>query len=116
MPHLVAVVKSGKAPGLTMQNVMPAWWRTSTWWGQLPEEGVVHASFDICYLQEKYPLNNTVHYCPAFVAANKSGCPMKNRRKKSALEQALEENNEKRMMAKKNSKKIEAAETENEND
>ena len=114
MPHLVAVVKSGKAPGLTMQNIMPAWWRTTTWRGQVPEKGVIHTNFDIRYLKDKYPPNNTMRYCPDFVAANKSGRPKKNRRKKSALEQALEANKKKRKRAKKNSKKDKSGKSDNE--
>jgi hypothetical protein len=110
--HLMAVVKSGRAAGLTMQNVIPALWRTTTWQGQIPEEGVVHVSFDIRYLQDKYLPNNTVRYCPDFVAANKSGHPKKNRHRKSASEQALEANNKKRKRVKKNSKKIISAESE----
>ena len=101
--HLVALVKSGKANGVTLLKAMPGWWKTSTWRFQLPENANIYANFDIKYLKDTYPPNNTVRYCPDFVAPNKAGRPRKNMRKKSALEQALEANNKKRKRAAKKS-------------
>ena len=83
--HLVALVKSGKATtGVTLLKAMPGWWKTSTWRFQLPQEANIYANFDIKFLKDSYPPNDTVRYCPDFVAPNKAGHPQKNMRKKSA--------------------------------
>ena len=53
--HLVAVVKSGKANGVTLLKVMPGWWKTSIWRFQLPEDANIYANFDIKFLKDTYP-------------------------------------------------------------
>ena len=43
----MALVKSGKATGVTLLKVMPGWWKTSIWRYQLPEDANIYANFDI---------------------------------------------------------------------
>ena len=105
--HLVVLVKSGKATRGMLLKVMPGWWTTSIWRFQLPEDANIYANFDIKFLKDSYPPNDTVRYCPDFVAPNKAGQPRKNMRKKSALEQALEANHKKRKRAAKKNIEIE---------
>ena len=50
--HLVVLVKSGKATGVTLLKAMPGWWKTSTWRFQLPQDANIYANFNIKFLKD----------------------------------------------------------------
>ena len=87
--HIVAVTKSGKADGLNMVTAMPFFWSTNWWRKQFPMEETIRCNIDLQYLKEQHEPDNNILYCPDIVGLRKKGCPKKDNRKKSPLEEAL---------------------------
>ena len=85
--HMVAVVKSARINGLTPNNSMPEWWTTEMWRKQYPQD--VHSLNDFCIesLKLSEQGNQSMRYCPPFVAPNKSGRPKEGKRKKGSWEE-----------------------------
>ena len=85
--HMVAVVKSARINGLTPNNLMPEWWTTEMWRKQYPQD--VHSLNDFCIesLRLLEQPNQSMRYCPPFVALNKAGRPKEGTRKKGSLEE-----------------------------
>ena len=89
--HIVAIAKSTNIEGLNMVSVMPFWWTSNCWRKQFPAETSIACRIDIEYLQEKYPADESIHYCPDFAAQRKKGRPKTTElRAKSPLEMAID--------------------------
>jgi hypothetical protein len=89
--HIVAVAKSGRGEGLNLVTAMPYFWSTNWWRKQFPREEAIRCNIDLEYIKEQHDPDNSIRYCPDIVGLRKRGCPKKNSRKKSPLEQALAE-------------------------
>ncbi len=80
-------MKSVRINGLTPNNSMPEWWTTAMWRKHYPQEE--HSLNDFCIesLRLLDQPNQSMRYCPPFVAPNKAGHPKEGKRKKGSLEE-----------------------------
>ena len=83
---MVAVVKSGRINGITVEDLMPWWWTTRQWHLQLPKDTNVLSNISISSLKEAFNTNLKIHYCPDLTTANKAGQPKKGKHIPSAVE------------------------------
>jgi len=81
---------SSRVPNVTCHNIFPYWWTREHWRIQIPQVplAVQKNSMNIIKSVHQDNLDHNLHYCPDWTAAEKSGRPTKNKRKKSILERA----------------------------
>lgn len=85
--HMVALVQSGKIPGLLTQlSIMPTWCSTSTWQAQYPEGTSMERVVDIHHLKANFEPSRSIRCCPKIAAPNKPGAKNHGKRKKGPIE------------------------------
>jgi len=84
--HMAAIVVSSCIGVLTRHNIMPFWWKLVQWQEQFPREVTAQCYANMEVIRADHEADDTIHYCPAWSAANKSGRLAKGKRKLSALE------------------------------
>lgn len=92
--HAIAVAKSpAQRTGYNVLNSMPLWWTTQVWRQQFPADDNFRCNFDLQYIKDMYPADDSIHYCPDIAGPRKKGRPKNSTRAKSALEVAIEDHN-----------------------
>ncbi len=84
--HMAAIVVSSRIGVLTRHNIMSFWWKRAQWQEQFPWEAVTsecYANMEV--IRADYEADDSIRYCPAWSAPNKSGRLAKGKRKLSAL-------------------------------
>jgi hypothetical protein len=76
-------------PQITPMNIMPIWWKRKQWREQFPLDVFAEANITIKSVKEGQIPDFTLHLCPDWTAANKSGCLKKGDCYKSRLEKAM---------------------------
>jgi hypothetical protein len=85
--HMAAIVLSAVIrPQIIPMNVMLIWWKRKQWREQFPLDVYAKANITIKSMKEGQIPDFTLHLCPNWTAANKSGHPKKGERYKVGLE------------------------------
>ena len=84
--HMVVVVKLGRIPDLTEENVMPYWWTIAQMRLQYPQVLDYVAGMDMSILKEMGPPDHSLYYCPNISGPKKTGCPKNGNRIRGAIE------------------------------
>jgi hypothetical protein len=88
--HMAVVAASSRVPNVTRYNICPYWWTREHWRIQIPQVPLAVQKITMNIIKTAHQDNpdHNLHYCPDWTAAEKSGRPKKNKRKKSILERA----------------------------
>jgi hypothetical protein len=88
--HMAAIALSSViCPQITPMNIMPIWWKQKQWREQFPLDVYAEVNITIKSVKEGRILDFTLHLCPDWTAANKSGRPKKGDCYKLRLEKAM---------------------------
>ena len=82
--HMVVLVKSYH--GLTRIGMLPYWLTTAHWRAQYPENLYCRSDILMKSVQTMSNPEDDIRFCPSWLAANKKGCPKKNKHIKSVMD------------------------------
>ena len=87
--HMAVVAASSRVPDVTCHNIFPYWWTRRHWRLQIPQVPLAVQKLTINFIKAANKPNHNLRFCPDWTATIPSGCPKKNKRKKSIAESPM---------------------------
>jgi hypothetical protein len=88
--NMVVVAKSCAIEGLTRIQLMPYWWTTAQWQAQYPVELDCQAELSMTTVKQSHHPDESLCYCPSWVAGKKKGRPKSDVREKGVTDHVQE--------------------------